>query len=630
MNAPHILPHRISRSLSPRPRKALDAPEEDLLDSDSFDAPLPRKKKNSIKARRRLGVSNLGPLPLDLECLNTASSPTVASSTDEKVVDDEIWHLALKLRDIEANDTRAVIVEDDEDAADSSEIFDFPLPPSSFAYPTIRRTHSSASSISSSSGSLTAWSPSTSVTSLHSRPSEGCASPPPRSGVLRCKTIRPLAISKREPPASPSPVALSSPMLPLSSTLRPPRRAPPSIPLPVPPLAYEDEADEFYATDAGRRLSVNPAESLPESVLSPIEAAAPFPFPHSKVVILKRMRSSSLTDVPNFSRPTSLARSAVLGPAELPAGHDIRKSQSATELVEPPPWSPRSRDTSGDIAAAYRAYAPLLLSPVNGHFSLDTVRPSVATILPTRDRAPRASIPTDINEEDWEDYQTLDRSMSPSSTLDVDFNGTLAVWEQQQTRLSLATPEQEQTASPPPSAPSPISQESEISPILRSRWSASTLASVRTRSSSISSTKPVSPVSAPKTFSFTRRYFAGRASKAPSVPPVDEAPPTPPLPSLPKPVRQPRPILRPIGAVTILPPPPPRLKAPKQPKAKQQKMKMQPVVRLDFSQGPLPPAWTETDPFASPSRVSPASYDSSFSRRRSTLRTPVDNMLFLP
>ncbi|CAK5279109.1 unnamed protein product [Mycena citricolor] len=124
-----------------------------------------------------------------------------------------------------------------------------------------------------------------------------------------------------------------------------------------------------------------------------------------------------------------------------------------------------------EIAANYCAYAPFLE---------EFTGPDTSNLL-SHDRLPRASIPVDVESEEWEDCNSLrSRSSCGAQSEHAETDIVEEHWPAPQSQIPVQT--------------------------LRSRWSASTLSSVKSTPTAVSS---------PKTFSFAKRYFP-RGSKPPT------------------------------------------------------------------------------------------------------------------
>ncbi|KAJ7258368.1 hypothetical protein B0H12DRAFT_1070195 [Mycena haematopus] len=268
--------------------------------------------------------------------------------------------------------------------------------------------------------------------------------------LVRCKTIKPLIITKRS--ASPS-----SSALPAAPRLD----------------EQEDDDNEYYATHAAGFITLTPP--LPPS------------FPASA---LFSRRESAIVPAPATSQLSPLG---IITPPSSGPSHSRSRSPHTHHATRPPPRTPVPTDAlSGD----YTAYAPaprLLLTP---------------------SRISASSVPYDVSEDGWEydddDDDDAEEELplsplltaSPPSSPDADTDAG--------DRRSFPPP----PPSPSPSSPSSCSsphQPSPQHPALRSRWSASTLSSVRP------------PSRSPKTFAFARRYF--RAPRSASVHPDSKPPP---------------------------------------------------------------------------------------------------------
>ncbi|KAF7292025.1 Vacuolar DHA amino acid exporter [Mycena indigotica] len=484
----------------------------EVLEVDDEEVEVP-PKRSSVKARRRQGVSDL-------------RVPVIALFAAENGGEDG-WRVSL----------------------DGEEVYDFPLPP-----------RSAASSSSSGSGSEAGSSPATSPGPSPVRESHG-------HGLQRWKTVKPLTITKRSRSASPVPPApLPQLQLPeddhdaddddndddgfYASYARGVFALAPPLPaLPLPPARADS------ATRRRHRESAVVAPPRPVSALLTPPAS-----PHTHA------RSASADVVPNFSRPTSLALRAgsppraksralsvwrdsdfaayapLISAAASPTSSgrsDPRSPSPPLPRPTPPPASSRSRPPPLSAVSAVSA----LLSPASSK------------------RRISAEVPSDIDlDGDWDDvfdahadYPEIDVPRSPSSfSYDEEARERRSGWPRAESRVPPAPapvwldapvspvsesawsfPEDSQAGSgsdddePPLRSHSPDDDDDDVfgpppgpgpgprTPVLRSRWSASTLASVR----SGSATSPRSPAflrspASGKTFAFARRYLRAPASPA--------------------------------------------------------------------------------------------------------------------
>ncbi|KAF7338854.1 hypothetical protein MSAN_02208400 [Mycena sanguinolenta] len=214
------------------------------------DEPKPTKK-NSMKAKRRLGVSDLS-IPHSSPLFTAVQGPDFDDDNDTDSCLE--WRLRLP---------------DDEDEDDTM-VFDFPRPPSSLS-------SSSSSSRSGSTSPTSIISSGLPTTPTPSPTLESCAAAAAVATtttsqcVVRCKSIKPLTITKRSRSVSPIPPA-----------------CPDFLPLFFLSLVEDEDEDddawqdddEFYAAHAGGFITLSPP--LPPSFPS---AALPSPFavlPHGR------------------------------------------------------------------------------------------------------------------------------------------------------------------------------------------------------------------------------------------------------------------------------------------------------------------------------------------------------------
>ncbi|KAJ7737749.1 hypothetical protein B0H16DRAFT_1571689 [Mycena metata] len=293
-------------------------------------------KKNSMKARRRLGVSDL------------AIPRTSALFTAVQGVDDDAhaeWRLRLSLSD------------DSGDSKDDTESFDFPRPPL-LDLPSDR----SGSSSSSYSGSSSSSSSSGSSNGSDSVPTTPTPSPTLESYaaaqgqcVVRCKSIKPLMITKRSERAV-SPV----PAVPIASTPRSglDREGEQNAQL-------EDDQDEedmlddyYYASHARSYITLSPPlpPSFPrrESVLIPATSSSST---HRPPPIVTHSRSSSSATI------TRRLAARTRPPPRTPPSRPPPRTPVPTDAVR---LSGASYDSAADLGegyADYVAYVPLPESP---------------------------------------------------------------------------------------------------------------------------------------------------------------------------------------------------------------------------------------------------------------------------
>ncbi|KAJ7154528.1 hypothetical protein C8R46DRAFT_1117603 [Mycena filopes] len=340
------------------------------------------QKSNSMKAKRRLGVSDL------------AIPRTSPLFTAVQGVDADNWQLRLSM------------VLDDASASKDDTVLDFPHPPV-LELPTVDESESSASSSGSSSfsGSDSGAESPTSVSS-------GLPTPSPSPTVdsyleaqcvIRCKSIKPLTITKR----AVSPV----PPVPSSSSISPPSSPTHS----QSPSDDEDqwEDDLYYASHARGYITLSPP--LPPS----------FPRRES-AFILPSFASTSTSGVPTRAPPPP------------PIITHSRSSSSLRTLAprreppsRPPPRTPVPTDASPssdseDYTAEYVdyvvAYAPLLASrspsPTSSTSRLASLlspppppTPFTPAALTPATPAPAHAlfVPHDIDDGDeWDDHSDLE------------------------------------------------------------------------------------------------------------------------------------------------------------------------------------------------------------------------------
>ncbi|KAJ7484179.1 hypothetical protein FB451DRAFT_1363760, partial [Mycena latifolia] len=306
----------------------------------------PKTKKNSEKARRRHGISNL--------FIPRASSLFTAVQGDPAD-----WRLTL----------------------DDADTFEFPRPP----------PFDEGESSGSSSGS-----DSSPASSLPTTPTPSPTAETHGQCIIRCKSIKPLTINKRSVSPAPPPVCAPAPEEKDAGdhtwededddefyaaharsfiTLAPP--LPASFPASTSTRALHRESTIIPASvsssaPAPHRASVR----LSRAISIPARAPPPPPIITSHA----HSRSASTTSI-NYSRP-------------LP--------------VRPPPRTPVPTDAlSGDYATDYAAYLPLLLSPSNSRTpspSSSTSSRLAALLSPPPFPAEAQGVPADVDAADgWED-----------------------------------------------------------------------------------------------------------------------------------------------------------------------------------------------------------------------------------
>ncbi|KAJ7745753.1 hypothetical protein B0H16DRAFT_1558097 [Mycena metata] len=464
---------------------------EESSGAESVNAPFTDKKtkKNSMKAKRRLGVSDLS-IP--------RTSPLFTA-----VQDDSEWRLR-------ARNSQA------ENSSDE-ETFDFPRPPMpSFESPTSELGESSSGS---DSGMPTTPSPSPTLDAFSSTELGQC--------VIRCKSIKPLTLSKRS--LSPAPSFASS--------------------------GDEEgqwEDDEFYAAHASNFITITPPlpASFPASPSSTSFSLSPssssirsVSTSSSSSAIRAAHRESAVIPAPapyrasvRLNRPISIPSRAPPPPPIItshpPSVHSVilNTPDSAQTPARPPPKTPLPTDAwSGD----YTAFASILSASIPSSPSSSSSSSRLAALLSPAPRFPpeAQSVPSDVDadfegeEGEWEEcdlefdgeYEELPLS-PPGATSLPPVSPVIHV----EAPLDQVEVEQEQdeegrwTFPPSPLSPALASPNVSVrsrssrmttSPALRSRWSSSTLSSMHSAHAQVSS---------PKTFSFARRYLPKPAAFAPS------------------------------------------------------------------------------------------------------------------
>ncbi|KAJ7908671.1 hypothetical protein B0H13DRAFT_2016199 [Mycena leptocephala] len=513
-----------------------------------------KAKKNSMKAKRRLGVS-------DLSIPHTSPLFTAVQG-----LDDADWRLRLP----------AALLEDttEEDAT-----FDFPRPPLPiFESPNSYESESSGSESGegSRSGSESPMSSGMPTTPTPSPTTETyVATELQAQCVIRCKSIKPLTITKRS--VSPIPPVPSSSTAPSSSEDN---------------EVWQDD-DEYYAAHASGFITLAPplppsfpcSSALPatpatstaraarrESAIIPASTAAPLR-PSQQLDPAYTSHRASV----RLSRAISIPTRAPPPPPIITSGSHSRSGSSIAKQhltpeahSRPPPRTPIPMDAlSTPWSGDYTAYAPLFTPSVTSSSSSSAASGSsssserlAALLSPPVHRFPAETqgVPYDVAEEDgdddWEectyeydevplsplvasapspdsgnlspfadDLETEERAegekwMFPPSPLPAPAPYTGWHPRPRASQLKLAVePLLTAARSPSPShspslcvtSTSPPHQErapAPQTPVLRSRWSSSTL-------SSMHSAHARSPAS-PKTFSFARRYFPKAKSPSPS------------------------------------------------------------------------------------------------------------------
>ncbi|KAK7059862.1 hypothetical protein R3P38DRAFT_3168313 [Favolaschia claudopus] len=477
--------------------------EEESSSSSSNELDTKPKKKNSTKAKRRLGVSDLT-IP--------HSSPlftAVQGSPDQPQFDldlDEEWRLR---------------VDDDE-----TTFFDFPRPPAPVPF------SDSSSSSGSSSGSA---SPVSSGMPTTPTPSPVADESYFSGKLVRCKTIKPLTINKRS--VSPLPLAPSSSSSPPSSIASSPSS---SISKEADDELESD--DEFYTAHASGYITLCPP-------LPPSFPAMPYTPAASTSTARAIRRESAVIPLPPIL--TSSSSSSSLSTI-LPS-----PKSSLYASPRPPPRTPVPTDAlSGDYSGY--AYEFEGASPTSAFSSRPSPMPSPTPSTSTSQTARLASllspppsrqpaVPSDVEDDD--DAWVEEGSSHSHSHSDFDFNDDLEYLEprviygdDEFDDIALSPCPQSRSCSgasgvgiaggvegrakrmsiyrdnlnvdelplPPyrgwhhPASTSPAAP----TPVLRSRWSSSTLSSVR----SAHARSPTSPLA--KGFAL-RRYFHGASSSSP-------------------------------------------------------------------------------------------------------------------
>ncbi|KAJ7670693.1 hypothetical protein DFH06DRAFT_1320618 [Mycena polygramma] len=411
-----------------------------------------KSKKNSMKARRRLGVSDLA-IP--------RSSPLF---TAVQGLDDAEWRLRLPMEDTK------------EDAT-----FDFPRPPLPVFEPISDESESSGSESGegSSSGSESPMSGMPTTPTAESYELRGQC-------VIRCRSIKPLTINKRS----------VSPIPPV-----------PSLPLCESAAEGQDvwqDDDEYYTTEASSYITLT--APLPPSfpaLPAPTASTARAARRESAIISPASIRPSSQLDAAHrasvrLSRPINIPTRAP-PPPPIITSHSHSHSRSPTSSIltsassppRPPPRTPVPTDALGDDADY--VYAPPLVSRTPSPSSSNSSSSArlAALLSPPTQRFPGDAVPCDVASADedegdgeWEDLEIQydDVPLSPlvasAPVVDEDVFGEQAPLSPQtpyppalRSRWSVST-----RAPPTPFTPGLESPTTPYTPALRSRWSASTRA----------------------------------------------------------------------------------------------------------------------------------------------------------
>ncbi|KAJ7034601.1 hypothetical protein C8F04DRAFT_568227 [Mycena alexandri] len=471
---------------------------EESSGAESVNTPFTDKKtkKNSMKARRRLGVS-------DLAIPRTSQLFTAVQGDSE-------WRLR-------ARNSQA------ENSSDE-ETFDFPRPPMpSFESPTSELGESSSGS---ESGMPTTPSPSPTLDAFSTTELRQC--------VIRCKSIKPLTLSKRS----------SSPAFSSASSASDEEGQ------------WEDD-DEFYAAHASNFITITPPlpPSFPASPSSTSFSLSPssssirsVSTSSSSSATRAAHRESAVIPVPAPYRASVRLNHPISIPSRAPPPPPIITSHrssvhsiilstpdSAQTHTRAPPKTPLPTDAwSGD----YTVFAPILSASLSPSPSSSSSSSRLAALLSPGPRFPPEAqgVPSDVDldadfegeEGEWEEcdlefggeYEEVPLSplgTTPLSPASPDIH-VEAPMDQVEVKHEQAEQDEEGRWTFPPSPLSPAlaspnvsvrsrSSRMTTSPALRSRWSTSTLASMHSAHAQVSS---------PKTFSFARRYFPKPAAFAPS------------------------------------------------------------------------------------------------------------------
>ncbi|KAF7348676.1 hypothetical protein MVEN_01386400 [Mycena venus] len=553
-----------------------------------------KPKKNSMKAKRRLGVS-------DLSIPHTSPLFTAVQGLD----DNSEWRLRLP----------EVLLED---GADDT-TFDFPRPPIPiFGSPHSDELESESSGSEGSEGSrsgsespMSSGMPTTPTPSPTAESYVAAEAELRGQCVIRCKSIKPLIITKRSVSPIPPPVPSSSTLPAASSSAS---RVADEYREDNDNDAWQDD-DEYYAAHASGFITLAPP--LPPSFPSSSAAALPATPAASTARAVRRESAIIPASTTVSTRP-----SVQLDPSYAPQRASVRlsrtitiptrapppppiittgchsRSGSSSQLPKSPNPSPTTRETRGRTrpppktpvpmdalstpwSGDYTAYAPLFTPSPSADSSSSSTSSRLDALLsppaPRRFPAEAQGVPSDVDADDdgeWEEctYDEFgsgfdDVPLSPlvasapspdteevSPVLAVERNEAEAGDKWTFPPSPLPRPFPIHGLAPPPRAPRNSGSLSSRSspprahlrpvliilhrayrnappprrpPVLRSRWSSSTL-------SSIHSAHARSPAS-PKTFSFARRYFNPHSKVAKS--PRTKAYP------------------KPMGSATVLSPP---------------------------------------------------------------------------
>ncbi|KAJ7056132.1 hypothetical protein C8F01DRAFT_376657 [Mycena amicta] len=318
--------------------------------------------------------------------------------------------------------------------------------------------------------------------------------------IIRCKSIKPLAVSKR---------SVS----------------------PVPTLSSEEDDDVYYAAHAGGYITLRRSSSLSTHAQAVCR--------RESAVINRRFSIPSRppppppidTSVPNFSRPTAvLAEPRSRPPPRTPVPTDAW-SGDYTDVAVFLSASPATSTSGSSISSS----SPFSFSSPASTISSSSSTTSLDALLSPPPQFP-PEVPCDIlqDEGEWEEcalddevYDDIPLSPSP---LSVGAPAPSPVCLPEPTLAAAVEPEPTILAdhSPAPAARSRTSQHSH-SHQLRSRWSSSTLSSVH----SVSARGAIA--TSPKTFAFAKRYLR---VKTPGV--LNLKSPSSPFPSTPKPKTSPK------------------------------------------------------------------------------------------
>ncbi|KAJ7034613.1 hypothetical protein C8F04DRAFT_1101575, partial [Mycena alexandri] len=551
------------------PEPAIDLTSNSSVEQDS---PVKSTKKNSMKAKRRLGVSDL------------AIPRTSALFTAVQGVDDDAhaeWRLRLSLSDDSGN------------SKDDTESFDFPRPPmldlpSEESESSLSSSGSSFSGSSNSSDSLpTTPTPSPTLESYAAAEAQGQC-------VIRCKSIKPLTITKRAVSPVPPPVPVS---VPVASTSTLPQSDVEDV------MDEEDMLDDYYyASHARTYITLSPPlpPSFPrrESAIiptMPMRASPPPPIiTHSPLssstTITRRLATRTSRPPPRTPPSRPPPRTPLPTDAVRLSGASYDSADFGEEYVDYVAYTPLldSRGPSPEATSSSAARLAALLSPPPHTPAAHSPSPSTPHTPATPAPYHAVAVPRDVSADEWdsgddefvygaaydedaifdeyaenrEEYNDVPLSplMEPEEEVavsDVPTPAPYTGWHPRprasQLRLAVLpiltgasgarTPSPSRTRyshahgdsesswvtshSPTPSLSSPSApsslpfasaQEREPepatpepqTPALRSRWSSSTL-------SSVPSVRSPHAAASPRTFGFARRYFPRvKASTSPS------------------------------------------------------------------------------------------------------------------